>query len=136
MRPNRGQSLIELALCAPIVLILALGTAATVQIADAHAGLDAATQAAAGAAARAPDATSAAAAAQARFASVVSDYPLRAASLRLSVGDFNRAGEVTAASAAYVDVGWAALVLVPSHVTLRSQVVLQLEPWRTHRPAP
>ena len=133
MRWNRGQSLIELALCAPIVLLLVLGTAASVQIADARAGLDAATQAAAGAAARAPDATSAAAAAQACFASVISDYPLREAALRLSVGDFNRAGQATASSSAFVDVGWAALLLVPSHVTLQSQVVLQLEPWRTHR---
>ncbi len=133
MRRNRAQSLLELALCAPIVMLLALGTAATVQIADARAGLDAATQAAASAAARAPDATSAAAAAQARFASVVSDYPLRAAALRLSVGDFDRAGQVTASSAAFVDVGWAAFLLLPSHVTFQSRVVLRLEPWRTHR---
>ncbi len=135
MNRKRGQSLLELALCAPILLLLALGTAAIVQIADARTGLDAATQAAAGVAARAPDATSAAAAAQARFASLVSAYPLRAAALRLSVGDFNRAGQVTAWSSAFVDVGWAALLLVPSHVTLQSQVVLRLEPWRTHTPA-
>lgn len=133
MRRNRGQSLLELALCAPIVIILALGTAATVQIAGARAGLDAATQAAAGAAARAPDATSAAGTAQARFASVVSDYPLRGAALRLSVGDFNRAGLVTASSSAFVDVGWAAFLLLPTHVPLQSEVVLRLEPWRTHR---
>jgi Flp pilus assembly protein TadG len=135
MRRNRGQSLMELALCAPILLLLTLGTGATVQIADARAGLDAATQAAAGAAARAPDSTSAAAAAQARFESVVSDYPLRAAALHLSLGDFNRVGQVTASSAAYVDVGWAALLLFPSHLALESYVVLRLEPWRTHRSA-
>ena len=136
MRGNRGQSLMELALCAPILLLLTLGTAATVQIADARAGLDAATQAAAGAAARAQDSTSAAAAAQTRFASVVSDYPLRAAALRLSLGDFNRAGKVTASSAAYVDVGWAAMLLFPSHVVLESHVIVELEPWRTHRSTP
>lgn len=133
MTRNRGQSLLELALCAPIVILLALGAAATAQIAGARAGLDAATQAAAGAAARAPDATSAARAAQARFASAVSDYPLRGAALRLSVGEFQRAGQVIASSSAFVDVGWAALLLLPSHVTLQSQVVLHLEPWRTHR---
>ncbi|HEV2033888.1 MAG TPA: TadE/TadG family type IV pilus assembly protein [Candidatus Dormibacteraeota bacterium] len=133
MTRNGGQSLLELALCAPIVILLALGTAATVQIAGASTGLDAATQAAAGAAARAPDATSAAGAAQARFASVVSDYPLRGAALRLSIGDFNRAGLVIASSSAFVDVGWAALLPFPSHVPLQSQVVLRLEPWRTHR---
>lgn len=134
MRRSRGQSLLELALCAPIVMLLALGTVATVQIADARAGLDAATQAAAGVAARAPDATSAASAAQARFASVISDYPLCGAALQLSVGDLNRAGHVTASSSAFVNVGWAALILLPSHVTLQSHVVLRLEPWRTHRP--
>jgi Flp pilus assembly protein TadG len=133
MRCNRGQSLLELALCAPIVMLLALGTAATVQIAGARAGLDTATQAAAGAAARAPDATSATGAAQARFASVASGYPLRGATLRVSVGDFTRAGQVRAASSAFVDVGWAAFLLLPSQVWLQSQVVLHLEPWRTHR---
>jgi Flp pilus assembly protein TadG len=133
MKRNRGQSLLELALCAPIVIFLALGAVATVQVAGARAGLDAATQAAVGAAARAPDPTSAAAAAQARFASVVSDYPLRDAALRLSVGDFTRAGEVTASSSAFVDVDWAAVLLLPSHVALQSQFVLRLEPWRTHR---
>jgi Flp pilus assembly protein TadG len=135
VRKNLGQSLLELALCAPIVILLALGTAATVEIADARAGLDAATEAAAGAVVRAPDAASGTNAAQARFASVVIDYPLRTAALHLSVGDFSRGGEVTASSTAFVDIGWAAMLLLPGHVTLQSQVVLRLEPWRTHRPA-
>ena len=85
------------------------------------------------AAARAPDATSATGAAQARFASVASGYPLRGATLRVSVGDFTRAGQVRAASSAFVDVGWAAFLLLPSQAWLQSQVVLHLEPWRTHR---
>lgn len=134
LRSGRGQALLELALCAPVVLLLALGTAATVQLADARAGLDAATQAAASAAARAPDPASAAAAAQERFSSLVVDYPLGSAKLSVSVGDFARTGQVTVSSSARVDLGWAALV-VPGLVTLRAQAVVPLELWRTHRPS-
>ena len=132
MRRSRGQALLELALCAPIVILLALGTVATVWLAGARAGLEAATQAAADAAARAPNATSAVAAAQARFRSVVADYPLQSATLKVWVGDFNRAGVVTASSSGRVGLEWAELLQVQSQVTLRFQVVVPLEPWRTH----
>jgi Flp pilus assembly protein TadG len=132
----RAQALLELALCAPVVILLALGTVAAVQVAGARAGLEAATQAAANAAARAPDAATASAAAQERFSSVVAGYPVLSPTLSVSVGDFDRAGNVTASSSGRVDLGWAAFVLLPSQVTLRSQVVLPLEPWRTHRSSP
>jgi Flp pilus assembly protein TadG len=134
LKSARAQALLELALCAPIVILLALGTVAAVQVAAARAGLDAATQAAAAAAARAPDPSTAAAAAQERFESVVADYPLRSATLKLSTGGFNRARPMDASSSGVVDLGWAAFLLLPSHLTLQSQVVLRLEPWRTHRP--
>jgi Flp pilus assembly protein TadG len=133
MRLARAQALLELALCAPLVVLLALGTVATVQIADARAGLEAATQEAASAAARAPDGATAVAAAQVRFSSVVAGYPVRSATLSVSVGGFDRGGQVTASSSALVDLGWAAFLLLPSHMTLQSRVVLRLEPWRTHR---
>jgi Flp pilus assembly protein TadG len=132
MRFPRGQALIELALCAPLVTLLALGTVASVQVASARAGLDAATRAAAEVAARAPNADSAIAAANDRFQRVVADYPVRAATLVLSVGDFARNGSVTAASSASVDIAWAAFLMLPSDVTLRSQVRLPLEYWRSH----
>lgn len=132
MRATRGQALIELALCAPVVVLLALGTVASVQIASARAGLEAATQAAAEAAARAPNAETAIAAANDRFRRVVADYPLRSAILALSVGDFERSGKVTASSSASVDIAWAALLVLPNRVTLRSQVRLPLESWRSH----
>jgi Flp pilus assembly protein TadG len=67
MKMNGGQALVELALCAPVVVFLALGTAAVVQVEDAAAGLDAATHAAATAAARAPDPVTANAAALSAF---------------------------------------------------------------------
>lgn len=134
MRSNRGQALLELALCAPVVVVLALGVTAVVLVEDANAGLDAATRAALSAAARAPDPVTAQAAAQARFSAVVAGYPLRRASLHLSFGTFSRGADVSATSDAYVDVGWAALVL-PRRLELKARGVIQLEPWRTHRTA-
>lgn len=134
MKRCGGQALLELALCAPVVILLALGVAAVVQVQNGAAGLDAATIAAASAAARAPDPASADALARSRFADVVAGYPLSGATIRISVGSFDRATDVTATSLAFVEVGWAALV--PSRrVDLRSRAVMRLEPWRTHRAA-
>ena len=130
---SRGQSLVELALCAPIVLLLALGAVATMEVADARAGLEAATSAAAGAAARAPDSATALTSAQQRFATVVAGYPLNSTSLQISVGDFSRGGNVTATSTGAIDLGWAAGLVFPGRMSVASKVVLQLEPWRTHR---
>lgn len=130
---QRSQALLELAVCAPVVLVLALGAVAIVQIEDAARGLDASTQAGAAAAARAPDPTTATAAARARFASVAAAYPLEAATIQMSLGDFSRGGEVTAASTAIVAIGWA-VVGMPNRVQLRSRATVKLEPWRTHRP--
>lgn len=132
MTPARGQALLELAICAPMVILLAVGTVAAIQVASARAGLESATQAAAEAAARAPDAATAVATANDRFQRLIADYPVRSATLAVSVGDFDRSGIVTASSSANVDIAWAAFLLLPGHVTLRSQVVLQLEQWRTH----
>jgi len=134
MKRSGGQALLELALCAPVVILLALGVAAVVQVQTAAAGLDAATNAAASAAARGPDPLMADAVARSRFAEVVTGYPLRGATIRISVGSFDRATDVTATSQAFVDVGWAGLV--PSRrVDLRSRAVMRLEPWRSHRAA-
>jgi Flp pilus assembly protein TadG len=128
----RAQALLELALCAPVVILLALGTVAAVQVATARAGLDAATQAAANAAVRAPDAAGAAAAAHMRFSSVIAAYPVHSTRLVVETGGFERTGLITVSSSADIDLAWAVFVLLPSHVTLQSQVVLRLEPWRTH----
>ena len=133
LKRARAQALLELALCAPIAILLALGTVAAVQIAGARAGLDAATQAAADAASRSSDPSTAVATAHERFASLIADYPLRSATLTVSVGGFTRSDHVVASSSGFVDLGWAGFLLLPSHVKLQSQVVLRLEPWRTHR---
>jgi Na+/alanine symporter len=107
---------------------------ASVQVASANAGLEAATQAAAEAAARAPSAQAAVAAANDRFHDVVAGYPVRSATLVLSVGDFARSGMITASSSAGVDLAWAAFTLLPGQVTLHSQVRLHVETWRSRTP--
>jgi Flp pilus assembly protein TadG len=132
VRVARGQALIELALCAPLVVLLALGTVASVQVASARSGLDAATRAAAEVAARAPNANVAISSGHKRFIELVADYPVGSATLVLSVGDFNRGGTVTATSSASIDVALAEFLIFPSHLTLRSQVQLPLESWRSH----
>jgi Flp pilus assembly protein TadG len=134
MKPDRGQALLELALCAPVLILIAVGVAAVVQVEDAAAGLDAATHAAASVAARAPDPVTADNAAHARFAAVLVAYPLHGATLRVYFESFSRAAEVTATSQAMVDVGWAGLVL-PRRLEVRSRAVARLELWRSHRAA-
>jgi Flp pilus assembly protein TadG len=132
MTPARGQALLELALCAPVVVLLTLGTVATAQVAAARMGLESATQAAADAAARAPDVATASASAHDRFEAVVNGYPVRSATVVISVGDFGRSGHVTASSSASVDIAWAAYLSLPSQLTLRAQVTVPLEEWRSH----
>jgi Flp pilus assembly protein TadG len=131
VRKARGQALVELALCAPVLLLLAIGVATVVQVQDAAAGLDAATHAAAGIAARAPDPLTANLTANARFEAVVAGYPLRGAILQISVGTFSRSTDIVATSTAAVDISWSSLVV--SHpVVLRSRAVMRVESWRTH----
>ena len=130
---SRGQSLVELAICAPVVMLLTLGAVATVQVVDARAGLEAATQAAAAQAARAPGPALATSQAQARFASMIAGYPLRSAHLTIALGQFNRTDQVVATASGGVDVGWAALVF-PRLVSVRCRVSVPLEQWRSHRP--
>lgn len=132
MNASRGQALIELALSAPIVILLALGVAAVVQVEDAAAGLDAAAYAAASTAARAPDAATATAAAHSRFNAVVAGYPLRDPTVRITYGSFARDAIVTAQSEAFVDVQWAGLVF-PQRLRVQSRAVMRVERFRTHR---
>ncbi|HUZ88046.1 MAG TPA: TadE/TadG family type IV pilus assembly protein [Candidatus Baltobacterales bacterium] len=128
--------MVELALCAPVVVLLALGAAAIAQIADARAGLDAATQAAAAVAARSADPSSAREAAQAQFDAVVAAYPLDGCTLRLDLGTFGRNGVVHAASSGSIDLAWASLLPFPAQVHLEASSAADLEPYRTRAPAP
>src|SRR5260370_1920788 len=123
VRKAKGQALVELVLCAPVLLLRAIGVAAVVQVQDAEGGLDAATHAAAGIAARAPDPLTADFAARARFEAVVAGYPIRGAILHLSVGTFSRSADIVATSTAVVAIGWSGLV-VPHPVVLRSRAAM------------
>jgi Flp pilus assembly protein TadG len=127
----RGQAVVELAVCMPVVLLLGLGVAAIVQVSDAAAGLHAAASAAVAAAARAPDEAAARAAAQARFEAVVSAYPLRGSRLELNDRGFARGATITATGAGYVDLGWEAMAVVPARVDLSASASARIEPWRT-----
>jgi Flp pilus assembly protein TadG len=132
---SRGQSLVELAVCAPVVLALAAGTVATVEIVDGRAGLEAATQAAAAEAASAPDPATAQLGAQARFAAVIAGYPVRSALLRVTFGGFSRTDQVVADSSGQVEPFWSVLDL-PGALTLESRVTIPIEPWRSRTPGP
>jgi hypothetical protein len=116
-----------------VILLLTVGAAAGVQVVDARAGLEAATEAAAAEASRAPDPASAETEAQARFASMAAGYPLSSAHLSLTIGKFSRTDEVEATATGTVDISWAALVF-PRQLTLESHAAVPLESWRSHWP--
>ena len=129
---KKGQSLVELAVCAPVVLMLVLVAVAAVELAGAQSGLDAATQAAVAAAARAPDAAQAVAAAEGRFGAVLVAYPVTDPQLALDAGDFGRSATVTATATGLVAVGPPGLGAIPATIRLHSRAVAPLETWRSH----
>jgi hypothetical protein len=131
MNGSRGQALVELAVCLPVVLVLALGATAVVQVVDADTGLRAAAAAAISAAARAPDLRGARAEAEVRFSAVIADYPVRSAQLHLELGSFGRGTTIEATATGYVDLGWASIALLPAHLQLRASDARLVEPWRS-----
>ena len=120
----RGQALVELALCVPVILVLALGTVAAVQVLEAQSGLQAATSAALSAAVRAPDPNAAIAAARSSFASVIASYPLSAPSITVAVGDFARGSLLSADATATAETAGA-------HIALHAHAALRVEQWRS-----
>ena len=121
----------ETALCLPVLLILALGAAATIHVADGRSGLDAACSAAVATAARAPGRQGAVPAAESRFRSVLSAYPLNDPVVKVEVGSFERGGLATCEATAGVDLsfapvpGWASRVRITSHAEAR------IDDWRS-----
>jgi len=120
----RGQALVELALCVPVILVLALGTVTVVQVVEAESGLQAATSAALSAAVRAPDPDKAIAAARSSFASVIAGYPLSSPSISIALGAFARGSLLTADATATVEAAGA-------HVALHVHGALRVERWRS-----
>lgn len=132
MRDGTGQALLELALCAPVVLVLGLGAVAAVEVFDAESGLQAATDAAVAAAARQPDAASASVEAQRVFESVVASYPLlQTAKLSANVNTFGRGNSLAADSSAEVDIAGESIAFLPSRMTLRAHAAAVIEPYRS-----
>ena len=134
MKPG-GQSLLELAICLPIVLALALGAAAMVRLADARSGLDGATAAAVADAARQSSVDAASTCAQRRFQAIAAGYGLTAPRLILS-GGFERGSMYTATGAASADLSFVPLAFLPRTVPLTSQAQAWVEPWRSRAGQP
>lgn len=126
-----GQSLVELAICMPLLLLVVIGGTEVARIADAQAGLDAATAAGAAAAARAPDAVTAATRAQAAFAPVAGAHPLRNADLAIDTAGFARGASISAAGTATVELMVLGLAGLPDRVTLTSRATALAQPWRS-----
>ena len=127
---SRGQSLVELAVALPAVLMLALGSAALLRLADAKAGLDGATAAAVADAARQATAAAASSCARARFGAISAQYPLRAPTLTL-LGSFARGSIYAGAATATVDLSFVPLWFLPRSVTIGAQARALVEPWRS-----
>ena len=128
----RGQALVELAVCMPVVLLLGLGAAGVVQVAGAASGLRAATEAGVAAAVRAPSGAQAIAVARQRFRSVISAYPIRHAELSFANVTFQRGAVVTATAGGDVDLGWESMAFLPSSIHLTASASMEVEPWRSH----
>src|SRR5579864_5580331 len=109
----RGQAFVELAVCMPVILLLGLGAAGAVQVADAASGLRAATEAAVAAAVRAPSRTQAIELANERFSAVVGAYPIQNATLTLEPSSFARDAAFTATAGGDVALGWEAMSFLP-----------------------
>lgn len=127
---RRGQSLVELAVALPAVLMLALGSAALLRLADAKSGLDGATAAAVADAARQATSSAASSCGQARFAAITAQYPLRGATLAL-FGTFARGSLYTAVGNATVDLSFVPLWFLPRSLPVHSQARALVEPWRS-----
>lgn len=132
---RRGQSLLELAISLPVVLALALGSAALVRLADAKSGLDAATAAAVADATRQASPRTAAACALQRFDEIASGYGLVSPRLVLS-GVFTRGSMYHATATASVDLGFVPLWFVPRVVSVGSRAESLVEPWRSRAGQP
>ena len=128
---TRGQALVELAVCMPVVVLLGLGAAGVVEVADASAGLRAATEAAVATAARGTSADQASAGALQRFRAVVAAYPLQHPDLVLSGSGFGRGATISATGTADVDLGWESMSFLPASVHLTAAATMEVEPWRS-----
>jgi hypothetical protein len=116
----------------PVVLLLGLGAAGVVEVADAASGLRAATDAAVAAAVRQPSEPDAVAAADVSFRAVLSEYPVVKATFSIGDPRFERAALITGIASGDVDLGWEAMSFLPAAVHLTATATMRVEPWRSH----
>jgi Flp pilus assembly protein TadG len=132
---GRGQSLVELAVALPAVVMLALGAAALLRLADAKSGLDGATAVAVADAARQGSAAAAERCGTQRFAEIAAEYPLTQPRVALS-GTFTRGSVYAASATAQVDLSFVPLWFLPRAMSIRSQASALVEPWRSRAQQP
>jgi len=127
----RGQSLLELALALPVLLLLALGAVDLTRLAVARSGLDAASAASAAAAARAPDARHAGQAGATAFRGVATAYRLEEPGFVVTVGSFQRGGTVSVRAQTHVSLGLIGVPGLRPVWDLQSTAVARIEDWRS-----
>ena len=131
MNRRHGQSLVELAICLPVLVVLTLGGAAVARVADARSGLDAATQAALAAAARSRDEASARSAGAQEFALAIAGYPVTGSALTLTAPGFDRGTTWVGRSTAWVDISFVPIPGLPRAIRVEASGAATIETWRS-----
>ena len=133
MRQQSGQSLVEWAISAFILLLFALGILAVGQIVSQYVALRSAASQAAFAAARAPSADDAQRAADDAARQAVQGSQLRDFHLALDTAGFERGGTLTATAAGYVSLGAFPIVsqVLGQRLKLTWQAHALIEPYRS-----
>lgn len=133
MRRQSGQSLVEWAISAFVLLLFALGILAVGQIVSQYVALRSAASQAAFAAARAPSADAAQRAADDAARQAVHGSQLQDFHLALETAGFERGGTLTASAEGYVSLGAFPIVsqVLGRRVRLTWQAHALIEPYRS-----
>jgi len=133
MTKQSGQSLVEWAISAFVLLLFALGILAVGQIVSQYVALRSATSQAAFAAARAPSADEAQRAADDAARQAVQGSQLQDFHLALDTAGFDRGGTLTATADGYVSLGGFPIVsqVLGRRVKLTWQAHALIEPYRS-----
>jgi Flp pilus assembly protein TadG len=133
MRQQSGQSLVEWAISAFVLLLFALGMLAVGQIVSQYVALRSAASQAAFAAARAPSADDAQRAADDAARQAVQGRQLQDFHLTLDAAGFERGGTLTATAEGYVSLGAFPIVsqVLGRRVKLSWQTHALIEPYRS-----
>jgi hypothetical protein len=133
MRQQSGQSLVEWAISAFVLLLFALGILAVGQVVSQYVALRSAASQAAFAATRAPSADAAQRAADDAARQAVQGSQLQDFHLALDTAGFERGGTLTASAEGYISLGAFPIVsqVLGRRVRLRWQAHALIEPYRS-----